>query len=100
MSEKAVIPATAAAAAIAVATTAALTVKNKKTLSPLGGPPAESAKITCPALFGVFLLLYFFIGPAYAFQRPVTSVTVLMLISLALFAVCYPVLIARTDKIK
>ena len=87
MSEKAVIPATIAAAVIAIALTVVLTVKNKKTLSPLGASPAKAAGTALPILFAVYLLLYFFIGPAYALHSPMEPITVWMFISTALVCV-------------
>ena len=87
MSEKAVLPATIAAAVIGIALTAVLSVRNKKTLSPLGKAPAQAANIALPVLFAVYLLLYFFIGPAYAIKRPVEPITVLMIISTGLVCI-------------
>ncbi|MBQ7596356.1 MAG: hypothetical protein IJU45_06805, partial [Clostridia bacterium] len=62
MSEKAVLPAAIAAAVIGIALTVILAVRNKKTLSPLGKPPAQAVDTALPILFAVYLLLYFFIG--------------------------------------
>lgn len=95
-SEKAVLPATIAAGVIALAVTVWFTVKNKKTLSPLGKPPAK-AQLACPILTAVFLLLYYFIGPARALERPLNPVTVLMLASTALAGVCYALLAVRLN---
>ncbi len=97
MSEKAVLPATIAAAVIAVVLTVVFTVRNKKTLSPLGKPPAE-ASLACPILFAVYLLLYFFIGPARALERPMSPVTVLMLISAAAICLSWSLLTVRLKK--
>lgn len=95
-SEKAVLPAAIAAGVIAVGITVWFTVKNKKTLSPLGKPPAK-AQLACPILTAVFLLLYYFIGPARALERPLSPVTILMLVSTALTGVCYALLAVRLN---
>ncbi len=97
-SEKAVLPATMIAGVLALAITAWFTVKNKKTLSPLGKPPAQGAQAACPLLFGVFLLLYCFIGPARLLERPLNPVTVLVLISAGLAGCCYALLSVRVKK--
>lgn len=99
-SEKAVLPATVAAGLIAAAVTLIFTFGNKKTLSPLGKPPAQAARSACPILLAVFLLLYYFIGPARALERPLTPITILMFVSTALAALCYAVLTVRLDAVK
>ncbi len=96
-SEKAVLPAAIAAGVIALAVTVVFTVKNKKTLSPLGKPPAR-AQLACPIMTAVFLLLYYFIGPARALERPLNPVTILMLGSTALCAAFYALLAVRLNK--
>ncbi|HBL41123.1 MAG TPA: hypothetical protein DDY98_05975 [Ruminococcaceae bacterium] len=98
MSEKAVLPATVAAAVIGVGLTVLFTVKNKKTLSPLGKTPAQAARTACPILFAVYALLYFFIGPAYALHQPQSAVTSLMMFSFALFCLGYVLLSALLRK--
>ncbi len=92
MSEKAVLPATIAAAVIGVGITVLFTLKNKKTLSPLGKTPAQAAKYAAPILFVVYALLYFFIGPAYALHAMQSILTVLMMLSFALFCFGYVIL--------
>ena len=94
-SEKAVLPAAIAAGVVAAAVTVLFTVRNKKTLSPLGKPPAQAAQLACPSLTAVFLLLYYFVGPARALEKPLSPVTVLMLASTALCAACYTLLTVR-----
>lgn len=96
-SEKAVLPATIAAGVIALGVTIWFTVKNKKTLSPLGKPPAK-APLACSVLTAVFLLVYYFIGPARALEQPLNPVTIVMFVSTALCAALYALLAARLNK--
>ena len=98
MSEKAVLPASIAAAVIGIALTALITIRNKKTLSPLGKDVSQAAGTACPILFAVYLLLYFFIGPAYALERPISPVSVLVLAAAGLLCFTWTSLFVRFKK--
>ena len=98
MSEKAIFPASIAAAVAGITLTAVMTIRNKKTLSPLGKDVSQAAGTACPILFAVYLMLYLFIGPAYAFERPISPVSILVLAAAGLLCFTWTALFVRLKK--